>query len=63
MKYRIFFEIYGKKMQTVIEAKSENEAKEKVKNKIIFDKIESAITEQEANEAVNYLKNMFGFKE
>lgn len=63
MKYKIFFEIYGKKMQTVIEAKNENEAKEKIKDKIIFDKIESAITEQEANEAVNYLKNMFGFKE
>lgn len=40
-----FFEIYGKKMKAVIEAKNEQEAKEAVKAKIIFHKIESVPTD------------------
>ena len=40
MKYEIFFELYGKKMKSTVVAKSEIEAKEAIKNKIIFHKIE-----------------------
>ncbi len=41
MKHNVFFEIYGKKMKAVIEAKNAHEAKEAVKAKIIFHKIET----------------------
>lgn len=37
--YIIYFEIFGKKMKTIIEADSKKEAKQKVKDKIIFHKI------------------------
>lgn len=39
-KYILYFELYGKKMKTVIEASSANEAKNKLKEKIIFHKID-----------------------
>lgn len=42
MKYDIFFEIYGKKMKATILADNVNDAKERIKNKIIFHKIEVA---------------------
>lgn len=51
--YKIYFEVYGKKMKTVINANSEAEAKELVKNKIKFIKIEP-----ENN--IDFLKNIFG---
>ena len=38
--YIIYFEIFGKKMKTIIEADSKSEAKQNVKDKIIFHKIE-----------------------
>ncbi len=37
--YKIYFELFGKKMQTNINADNENEVKENIKNKIIFHKI------------------------
>lgn len=39
-KYILFFELYGKKMKTVIEARSASDAKNILKDKIIFHKIE-----------------------
>lgn len=53
--YTIYFEIYGKKMKTTVEALNENDAKAKVKNKINFIKVE-----QENN--IDFLKNIFGIK-
>lgn len=44
MKYKVYFEIYGKKMQTEIFAENEQKAKEIVKSKIIFHKIEKQKT-------------------
>jgi len=38
--FDVYFEIYGKKMKATIMAESESEAKELLKNKIIFHKIE-----------------------
>ncbi len=38
-EFKIFFEIYGKKLQTTISAKSEDKAKELIRSKIIFHKI------------------------
>jgi hypothetical protein len=42
-EYRVYFEIFGKKMKTTVEAVSENQAKEMIKNRIIFHKIEKEI--------------------
>lgn len=38
-KYTLYFEFYGHKMRTTINAKSENEAKEIVKNNLEFKKV------------------------
>jgi hypothetical protein len=51
--YNIYFEIYGKKMKTVIKANSEQEAKEIIKNNIKFIKI---VPENN----IDFLKNIFG---
>lgn len=40
MIYTIYFEIFGKKMKTTISASSEHVAKEMIRSKIIFNKIE-----------------------
>jgi len=42
-KYKVYFEIYGKKMATIVEAKHEIHAKSK-----IFDKIKFHLIEEEA---------------
>ena len=52
--YKIYFEVYGHKMKTTVQAKNETEAKELVKNKIKFLKI----TEEDKD--LNFLKNIFG---
>ncbi|MDX1285955.1 MAG: hypothetical protein R3182_13120 [Draconibacterium sp.] len=38
--YTVWFEIFGKKMKTTVPARTEKEAKEAVRKKIIFHKIE-----------------------
>lgn len=35
-KYKVYFEFFGKKMVTEIEAKSEEDAKEMIKKRLIF---------------------------
>lgn len=39
MKYRIYFQIYDKKMSALIEADNLEEAKKKLQNQLIIDKI------------------------
>ena len=38
-KYKVYFEIYGKKMKTTVEAKTAEKAKELIRNKIEFNHI------------------------
>ena len=54
-EYTIYFEIFGKKMKTTIYADSISEAKNKLKEKIIFHKIEE-------NNPIDFLQNIFGMK-
>ena len=56
-KYKVYFEIFGKKMVTVVEANSMTEAQEAVRNKIIFHK-----TQIEEPDIVSELMKIFGFK-
>ena len=52
MKYSVYFEIYGKKLKAVVEAKSAEEAKYIVMGKIKWHKIEP-------ESQVDFLKNIF----
>ena len=53
-KYTVYFELFGKKMKTDVEAKNEEHAKEIIKSKIIIHKVE--------NKTLDYLKYIFGIK-
>ena len=55
MKYTIYFELFGKKMKTTVDAKSIEDAKQQVRNKILFHKIEP-------DENIDFLKNIFNIK-
>ena len=57
-KYLIYFEIFGKKMKTEIMARDREDAKRKMKEKIIFHKIEKT-----SDPTVDYLKNIFKIKD
>lgn len=68
--YIIYFEIFGKKMKTTIDANSQKEAKQKVKDKIIFHKIDGVnegVDEGVKNENIKQfdidgLKDFLGMK-
>ena len=58
MIYRVYFEIYGKKMRKDVVAGSSHEAEKSIKNAILFHKSEAVYTDQ----TFDYLFNLFGFK-
>lgn len=60
MTFTIYFELYGKKMKTDIEAYSREDAINRLKNKIIIHRVDEEIAEGE-NE-VERLKNILGMK-
>ena len=54
--FTIYFELFGKKMKTDIQALTAERAKERLKSKIVFHKV----TEKTANPGVNEtVKDMF----
>lgn len=55
MKYDVYFELYGHKMKTTIEAKSVQDAEYLVRGKIIFHKVEMK------DEIIDHFGNIFGF--
>jgi fructose-bisphosphate aldolase class 1 len=57
--YKIYFEIFGKKMKYEVEAESKNDAINKLKNKINIIKIDEGIND---DDVLENLKNMFGMK-
>jgi hypothetical protein len=57
--YTIYFEFYGKKMKTTIMAENEEKAKELVKSKIIFDKVEKS--KDKFNQAIDMMDDMLNF--
>lgn len=58
-KYKVYFEIYGKKLVTEVSALSEDRAKQIIKDKIIFHKVVPE-SKEEFPDAVDFLKNIFG---
>ena len=67
--YNVYFEIFGKKMKASIEAKTREEAYQKVKDKIIFHKITELVEkeDQEGNDIISQemrevFESIFKFK-
>lgn len=60
MKYRLYFEFYGRHMTTEVEADSKVEAQRKVMNRIRFIEKPEEVKGKEENDPVDFLKNIFG---
>jgi hypothetical protein len=52
-EYTLYFSLYGKKMKTTVSASSEQEAKQIVRDKIVFHKIETNDIFQDLMDIVN----------
>jgi ribosome-binding factor A len=53
-KYKVYFEIYGKKMKTTVEAKTAEHAKELIRSKIQFNHIAL-----EDSDELDFMKSFF----
>lgn len=63
MKFNISFEICGKKIKIKnLVARNATEAKEEVKNRIEFHRIEEVPEETISDNSLEYLKNIMGLK-
>jgi len=61
--FKVYFEIFGKKMQCEINCNNKEEVEKMVKNKINIHKVEElSFKGFDKNESLDFLKNMFGFK-
>ena len=60
--YDIYFEIFGKKMKTTLEANSEEDAKYRLMGKIIFHKVVVKHNPFGGDETLEHLKDLFGMK-
>jgi hypothetical protein len=56
--YKVYFEVFGKKMKTDVFANSEEEAKKKVIERIVFHKVER----HNEKSIVSALSEFFGLK-
>jgi hypothetical protein len=57
--YKIFYEFNGRKMYTIVRARSVQDAKDQINKRLNFLEIKD-ITKPD--ETVEYLKDLFGFK-
>lgn len=62
MKYKLYYQINGKKFQEIVECSTVTLARERIRNKIQFDKIDIVKETSYNNNVVESLKNMFGMK-
>jgi hypothetical protein len=60
-RYKVYFEIYGKKMVTSVIDASETQAKEQVKRSIKFHKITVEPLTPDEDELTQKLKDLFKF--
>lgn len=56
-EFEVYFEIYGKKMKAVVEARDPQDARRIVQGKIVWHKV----VEVPPEDPVDHLKKMFGF--
>lgn len=57
MKYRVKFEFFGKRMQTIVDADSKEEAMNNIRNRVTFYSVEPE------DETLKYIMDIFGFKQ
>jgi hypothetical protein len=55
MEFKVYFELYDRKMSTKVIADSEAAAKQKIKDKIIFHKVVKEETNTDLDELLNFL--------
>jgi hypothetical protein len=58
--YTVYFELYGKKMKTSIEALDKSDAMDRIRKKIIFNKIEPEINDVDFENAMDFLNKITG---
>jgi hypothetical protein len=60
-KFNVYFEIFGKKLKTEVEASSQEDAKKKIKNKIIFHKVEKTFDDNknEVKDSSDFMTDFF----
>jgi len=56
MRFDVYFEFYGKKMKTSVEARDAENARDIVRNRINF------ISIKPSDDGLEHLKSIFGFK-
>ena len=56
MNFMVWFELFGKKMKVMVDANDRVDARIKIRNSILFHKIE------QKEDDLDFLKNMFGMK-
>lgn len=61
MQFKVYFELFGKKMVTTVEASNEKEAQEKVRSKIIFHKTQDVFWD-DMDKQFEQLMNVLGAK-
>ena len=57
--YTIYFELFGKKMKTTVQADSEIKAKDIIRYRIIFHKVEDVT---KADDILDQIRDMFNMK-
>jgi hypothetical protein len=60
--YTVYFELYGKKMKTSIEAVDKSDAMDRIRKKIIFNKVEMDIEDYDYEQAIDFLDKISGGK-
>ena len=59
--YRVYFSLYGKKMQASVEAYNESDAKARIRDKVVFHAVREE-AEEDAGDMPDFLKSIFGGK-
>jgi len=62
-EYEIYFSIFGKHLKTTVKAYSEEDAYEMIRDKIVFNIIFHKERTKVKDNSVEFLKNIFGFKD
>lgn len=61
-EYTIYFEVFGKKMKINVNALSEEMAKDIVKDKIVFYKVEEVVKDTSMDDAIKWFNDLFNGK-
>ena len=60
--FRVYFSLYGKKMQATVEAYNESDAKARIRDKVVFHAVREEAQEDVAGDMPDFMKSIFGGK-